>query len=64
MKNYLTKLKRRKRKAQHVEILRSSINELHNEIVHGVLTEQNTKILSTKAILLRKYCRRLNLILY
>ncbi len=61
MKNYLTKLKRRKRKAQHVEILRSSINELHNEIVHGVLKDQDV---TTKAILLKKYCRRLNLILY
>ena len=57
----LTKLKKRKRKAQHVEVLRSSINDLHNEIVHGVLKEQDV---TTKAILLRKYCRRLNLILY
>ena len=57
----LTKLKKRKRKAQHVEVLRSSINELHNEIVHGVLKDQDV---TTKAILLRKYCRRLNLILY
>jgi len=57
----LTKLKKRKRKAQHVEVLRSSINDLHNQIVHGVLKEQDV---TTKAILLRKYCRRLNLILY
>ncbi len=57
----LTKLKKRKRKAQHVEVLRSSINDLHNQIVHGVLKEQDVTI---KAILLRKYCRRLNLILY
>jgi len=61
MKILVQKLKRRKRKAQHVEILRSSINELHNEIVHGVLKDQDV---TTKAILLKKYCRRLNLILY
>ena len=61
MKILVQKLKKRKRKAQHVEILRSSINELHNEIVHGVLKDQDVTI---KAILLKKYCRRLNLILY
>ncbi len=61
MKILVQKLKKRKRKAQHVEILRSSINELHNEIVHGVLKDQDV---TTKAILLKKYCRRLNLILY
>ena len=57
----LIKLKKRKRKAQHVEMLERSINELHNEIVHGVLNDQDV---TTKAILLKKYCRRLNLILY
>ena len=57
----LTKLKKRKRKAQHVAVLESSINELHNEIVHGVLIDKDV---TTKAILLKKYCRRLNLILY
>jgi len=61
MQTYLTRLKKRKRKAKHVEVLRSSINELHNEIVHGVLKDQDV---TTKAILLKKYCRRLNLILY
>jgi len=61
MQTYLTQLKRRKRKAKHVEMLRSSINKLHNEIVHGVLKGQDV---TTKAILLKKYCKRLSLILY
>lgn len=61
MQTYLTRLKRRKRKAKHVEMLRDSINQLHNDIVHGVLQDQDV---TTKAILLKKYCRRLKLILY
>jgi hypothetical protein len=61
MQTYLIRLKRRKRKAKHVGILRSSISKLHNEIVHGVLKNEDV---TTKAILLKKYCRRLNLILY
>lgn len=61
MQTYLIRLKRRKRKTKHVEMLRASINELHNDIVHGVL---KNKDVTTKAILLKKYCRRLNLILY
>ena len=51
----------RELKAKHVEVLRDSINQLHNEIVHGVLQDKDV---TTKAILLKKYCRRLNLILY
>tara|TARA_S200000501_G_scaffold148587_1_gene140141 strand:- start:6656 stop:6859 length:204 start_codon:yes stop_codon:yes gene_type:complete len=55
----LIKLKRRKRKIQHVEFLRSHINNLHNEIVIDTINGINA---SNKAVLIKKYNRRLNLI--
>lgn len=59
----LIKLKRRKRKAQHVKFLEVRINNLHNEIVHDVM-EKDAETALLKANLLKKYNRRLSLILY
>ena len=55
----LIKLKRRKIKIQHVEFLRMQINSLHNEIVIDTINGIDA---SNKAILIKKYSRRLNLI--
>jgi hypothetical protein len=61
MRILITKLKRRKRKADHVKFLHQVIAELHGEIVIAAL---NSNIAKNKAILLKKYNRRLKLILY
>jgi hypothetical protein len=55
----MTKLKKQKRKAQHVEFLRTQINSLHNEIVHDTINGIDA---SNKAVLINKYNRRLKLI--
>jgi len=55
----LIKLKKRKRKAQHVEFLRLQINELHNEIVSDTINGIDA---SNKAVLIKKYNRRLMII--
>jgi hypothetical protein len=55
----LIKLKRRKRKIQHVEFLRTQINSLHNQIVIDTINGIDA---SNKAILIKKYNRRLNII--
>jgi|TARA_B100001939_G_scaffold193220_1_gene166095 hypothetical protein len=57
----LRKLKKHRRKTQHLEFLRTRINEVHNEIVHDVIENNDA---SNKAVLLKKYTRRLSLILY
>lgn len=61
MRILVTKLKRQKRKADHVKFLHQIIAELHGEIVIAAL---NSNIAKNKAILLKKYNRRLKLILY
>ena len=55
----LIKLKSRKRKIQHVEFLRTQINSLHNKIVIDTINGIDAY---NKAILIKKYNRRLNLI--
>ena len=57
----MTKLKQKKRKADHVEFLRLTITDLHNSIVSEVI-KGNSPI--NQAKLLKKYNRRLKLILY
>ncbi len=73
MKTYLTALKKRKRKARHVKFLENRIAFLHNEIVSASFKGEysfNKNItvikgnLENKAKLLKKYNRRLKLILY
>ena len=59
MQGLLIKLRRRKRKLQHVKFLEASIAALHNEIVHEVL---EGTLPENKAFLFKKYLRRLNYI--
>tara|TARA_Y100001937_G_C6958264_1_gene257743 strand:+ start:155 stop:358 length:204 start_codon:yes stop_codon:yes gene_type:complete len=55
----LIKLKRRKRKIQHVEFLKSQITDLYNQIVIDTINGNDA---SNKAVLIKKYNRRLNII--
>jgi hypothetical protein len=64
MKTYLRKLKRRKRKAQHIMFMENQINLLNNEIITDVLCGNYKLKAYNKAKLLKKYNRRLKLILY
>ena len=64
MKTYLRKLKRRKRKAQHIMFMENQINLLNNEIITDVLRGNYKLKVYNKAKLLKKYNRRLKLILY
>ena len=52
MQGLMIKLKRRKRKLQHVKFLETSIAALHNEIVHEVL---EGTLPENKAFLFKKY---------
>ena len=61
MQGLLIKLRKRKRKLQHVKFLETSIAALHNEIVHEVLEDNDPK---NKAFLFKKYLRRLNYLGY
>jgi hypothetical protein len=58
------KLKRQKRKADHVKFLQETITELNNGIVRDVIKGNDKLKLYNKAKLLKKYNRRLQLILY
>lgn len=64
MKTYLNALKRRKRKAQHVRFMENKINLLNGEIIRDVISGNNKLKVYNKAKLLKKYNRRLKLILY
>jgi len=64
MKTYLNALKRRKRKAQHVRFMENKINLLNGEIIRDVISGNNKLKVYNKARLLKKYNRRLKLILY
>ena len=64
MKTYLNALKRRKRKLEHVKYLENRINELHNDIIKDILKGNDKLKVYNKAKLLKKYNRRLKLILY
>ena len=61
MRTLTRKLKQQKRKADHVKFLENRITLLYNEIVHDALYK---KANYNKAKLLKKYNRRLKLILY
>ena len=73
MKIYLQKLKKHRRKIKHVRFLQNRIALLHNEIVKASFKSEysfnkNITVLhgniENKGKLLRKYNRRLKLILY
>jgi hypothetical protein len=55
------KLKKRKRKIKHVNLLENRIAELNAEIIHNALNGITNTI---PAELIKKYNRRLKLILY
>ena len=61
MQKLLHKLKKDRRKAKHV-YLSKRITELHDSIFHRALKGDTPKIIEAK--LLKKYNRRLKLILY
>lgn len=61
MRILIQKLKKNKRKAEHVKFVQKRITTLYNEIVHDAIYKKaNYK----KAKLLKKYNRRLQLLLY
>ena len=64
MRTYLNALKKRKRKAQHVRFMENKINLLNGEIIRDVISGNNKLKVYNKAKLLKKYNRRLKLILY
>jgi hypothetical protein len=61
MRTLIQKFKKNKRKAKHVKFLHLKIAELNSEIINGVLNKTNP---DNKAKLLKKYNRRLTLIVY
>ena len=73
MQTLTLKLKRQRRKRHHVKLLQETIAELNNVIVRDVISadfQENKNIiichsrLQNKAKLLKRYNRRLKLILY
>jgi len=61
MQVLVQKLKKKRRKAEHVRFLENRITLLHNEIVNDAIYK---KVNYNKAKLLKKYNRRLQLLLY
>ena len=61
MRTLIQKFKKNRRKAKHVKFLHSKIAELNMEIINGVLKNIDP---NNKAKLLKKYNRRLKLIVY
>ena len=61
MRILIRRYKKNKRKANHVKFLENKIMLLHNEIVHDAIYK---KASYNKAKLLKKYNRRLKLLLY
>jgi hypothetical protein len=57
----IKKIKKHIRKRKHVHYMTQVVCELHNEIFNDAL---NDKINRNKALLIKKYNRRLKLILY
>jgi hypothetical protein len=61
MRILIRKYKKRERKINHIKFLENRITLLHNEIVNDAIYK---KVNYTKAKLLKKYNRRLQLLLY
>ena len=73
MRTLAVKYKKKKRKANHILHIRNTIASLHSEIVKGVLegVKSNNEFsinldsnIANKAMLLKKYNRRLKWLLY
>jgi len=61
MRTLIQKLKKQRRKAEHVKFLENRITLLHNEIVQAAIYK---KASYNKAKLLKKYNRRLKILIY
>lgn len=61
MQTLIRKYKKNRRKAKHIRFLHQKITELNKEVISSVL---NNTSASNKAKLIRKYSRRLKLIMY
>ena len=61
MRILIQKLKKNKRKAEHVKFVQNRIATLYNEIVHDAIYK---KVNYNKAKLVKKYYRRLRLLVY
>ena len=61
MRILIRRYKKSRRKAKHVKFLHLKIAELNGEIINSVLNNTNP---NNKAKLLKKYNRRLKLIMY
>ncbi len=61
MQTLIRKYKKNRRKAKHIRFLHQKITELNKEVISSVL---NNTSANNKAKLIRKYSRRLKLIMY
>ena len=64
MRVLIQKYKKKRRKAQHVRFLENRITLIHSEIVSDVINGNDKLNLYNKAKLLKKYNRRLKILIY
>jgi len=64
MRTLIQKLKKQRRKQHHVKFLQETIAELNNGIVRDVIKGNDKLKLYNKAKLLKKYNRRMRLLVY
>ena len=64
MQTLIQKYKKKRRKADHVRFLENRITIIHSEIVSDVIKGNDKLNLYNKAKLLKKYNRRLKILIY
>ena len=64
MRILIQKYKKKRRKARHVRFLENRITLIHSEIVSDVIKGNDKLNLYNKAKLLKKYNRRLKILIY
>ncbi len=64
MQTLIQKYKKKRRKADHVRFLENRITIMHSEIVSDVIKGNDKLNLYNKAKLLKKYNRRLKILIY
>jgi hypothetical protein len=64
MRILIQKYKKKRRKAQHIRFLENRITLIHSEIVSDVINGNDKLNLYNKAKLLKKYNRRLKILIY
>ena len=64
MRTLIRRYKKNRRKAQHVRFLENRITLIHSEIVSDVIKGNDKLNLYNKAKLLKKYNRRLKILIY